>query len=104
MQPVPDASIACQHTTRSAFEDVLGQVVRADLALHVRTRDVVPLRSTSVLAADNLMIPQAVHCSRKCFMALFSIRLWMDFLLHDAVGNSVQPLLVPQLTLTGFPL
>lgn len=57
MQPVPDASIARKHATRSAFEDVLGQVVRADLALHVRTRDVIPLRSTSVLAADNFMIP-----------------------------------------------
>jgi hypothetical protein len=102
-ESISDTPVTCQHSAGFAFEDVLGQMVKADFALDIRILEVLPLRPTCMLTSDDLMIQETIYGSHKCFVPLASVGTWLDFILDHAVGDPVKPILLPQLTLAGFP-
>ena len=96
-------TVASPNATTSAHENVLRQIMVADLTLQTSSPTENPLRVPVVLAAVVLVLHQVIDYPVKCDLTDSVIGIGRDLLSYRSICHFFKPVLVPKWALACFP-
>lgn len=94
-QSVPSTTITGPHSTILAHENILRQIMVAELALQTPSITPSPLRVPVMLTTDILMLSKIIDYSVKSILAICNIGMSWNFLIDRLICHGNKSVLMP---------